>query len=101
MAPAPSSEASAVPEDVPAAVPNPDETRWPDEAAESAMGAELRVRDAGPAVTAPSPAGGAANLPPMDTLIAQISAETRAVLDELFRAKFTTVRRVPESALKT
>jgi len=40
------------------------------------------------------------NLPPLDTLVNRIPAEARAVLDELFRAKFTTVRRVPETALK-
>ncbi len=38
-------------------------------------------------------------LPPLETLVARIPAETRAALDELFRAKFTTVRRVPEQFL--
>ncbi len=41
------------------------------------------------------------NLPPLETLLARIPAETHAALDELFRAKFTVVRRVPESAFKS
>jgi hypothetical protein len=39
-------------------------------------------------------------LPPLDDLIKRIPAETRAVMDELFRAKFVSVRRIPKTALK-
>ena len=41
------------------------------------------------------------SLPTLETLIRRIPAETRAALDELFRAKFIAVRRVPERALKS
>ena len=39
-------------------------------------------------------------LPPLDELVARIPAPTRELLDELFRARFLTVRRIPVSALK-
>jgi hypothetical protein len=36
----------------------------------------------------------------MDDLIQRIPAPARAAIDELFRARFVTVKRVPKSALK-
>ncbi len=39
-------------------------------------------------------------LPKLDELVNRISAPTRALVDELFRARFVTVKRVPKSALK-
>ena len=39
-------------------------------------------------------------LPPLDDLVANLPAETRQLLDELFRARFTAVRRVLAKALK-
>ena len=39
-------------------------------------------------------------LPPMDDLVKRIPMPTRDLLEELFRAKFVTVKRVPKSALK-
>ncbi|HET7536190.1 MAG TPA: hypothetical protein VFJ90_07040 [Candidatus Didemnitutus sp.] len=39
-------------------------------------------------------------LPPLDDLVQRIPAPTRELIDELFRAKFVTVKRVPKSALK-
>lgn len=39
-------------------------------------------------------------LPPMDDLVGRIPAPTRQIIDELFRARFVTVKRVPKSALK-
>lgn len=39
-------------------------------------------------------------LPPLDELVKRIPAEARAAMDELFRAKFVAVRRVPKTALK-
>jgi len=41
-----------------------------------------------------------APLPPLDDLVNRIPASTRELMDELFRAKFITVKRVPRSALK-
>jgi hypothetical protein len=41
-----------------------------------------------------------ADLPPMEDLVKRIPAPVRAALDELFRANFVTVKRLPQSALK-
>jgi hypothetical protein len=85
------------------------EPRWPDDSAESAMLTEVRARDTSSATigqgnpAASSPPAAVADqksLPPLDPLVARLPAEVRAVLDELFRAKFTAVRRVPEKALR-
>jgi hypothetical protein len=76
---------------------------WPDEAAEAAFLSETRgtsqsvisrreAPDRDDAPTAP--------LPKLDELINRIPAESRELLEELFRAKFTTVRRVKQSDLK-
>lgn len=40
-------------------------------------------------------------LPPLDDLVQRIPPATRELIDELFRAKFVTVKRVPKSALKS
>ncbi|MBI2512950.1 MAG: hypothetical protein HYV96_13300 [Opitutae bacterium] len=40
------------------------------------------------------------SLPPLDDLVQRIPAATRQLMDELFRANFITVKRVPKSALK-
>ena len=42
----------------------------------------------------------AAVLPKLDDLVNRIPAEVRDTLDELFRARFVAVRRVPRKALK-
>jgi hypothetical protein len=70
---------------------------WPTEADEAAFQAE-----AGPALP---PAVGREEAPPralpaLDELVARVPAETRAALDDLFRAKFTAVRRVSPKELK-
>jgi hypothetical protein len=39
-------------------------------------------------------------LPPMDDLIKRIPLAARETLEELFRARFVTVKRIPKSALK-
>jgi hypothetical protein len=79
---------------------------WPDETAESAFLAD--ARDRGESVTStPAPKAEAADdadtnkpLPPLDELVKRIPAEVRETLDDLFRARFVTVRRVPKKALK-
>jgi hypothetical protein len=74
-----------------------------DEAGESAFLAEARQR--GETFSAPvkveeiEPANGS-RLPPLAELVAKIPPEVRETLEELFRAKFVTVRRVPKKALK-
>ena len=40
-------------------------------------------------------------LPPMDELIQRIPVATRELMDQLFRAKFITVKRLPIAAFKT
>jgi hypothetical protein len=40
------------------------------------------------------------DLPPMDDLVQRIPATVRATVEELFRARFITVKRIPQSALK-
>jgi hypothetical protein len=39
-------------------------------------------------------------LPPLDELVKRIPAEVRDTLEELFRARFVTVKRLPKKALK-
>jgi hypothetical protein len=78
---------------------------WPDESVEVAMLSDLRTRGE-PLVAAKAAAPAVAdeketaNLPPLGELVARIPAEVRATLDELFRARFTAVRRVPARVLK-
>ncbi len=39
-------------------------------------------------------------LPPLDDLVQRVPPGVRQLMDELFRANFVTVKRVPKSALK-
>lgn len=39
-------------------------------------------------------------LPPMEDLVNRIPAPARELMEELFRARFVTVKRVPKTALK-
>jgi hypothetical protein len=84
---------------------------WPDEAAESAFLSEQKL-EVGAAPSAPAkPAATDADdddgpeakktpLPALDELVNRIPAETREVLEDLFRVKFVAVRRMPKQALK-
>ncbi len=77
-----------------------------DETAESSFLGE--ARDRGETVSI-SPVAAAAieestdpkSLPPLSELVNRIAPEIRAALEDLFRAKFVTVRRVPAKALKS
>jgi hypothetical protein len=76
---------------------------WPDESAESAMISELRSRGesvAPPPADEPAEEVDARALPPLDQLVNRIPAEVRETLEDLFRAKFVRVTRVPKKALK-
>ena len=78
---------------------------WPDESAESAFRADSRERGepdlpAGLIVEATEETD-TKGLPALEDLVKRISPETRELMDELFRAKFTGVRRVPAKALKS
>lgn len=76
----------------------------PSEGEEAAFLAEQRsaAEPGGPRRAEPTALddGAGEPLPPLEDLVERIPAETRALLDELFRAKFVTVKRVPKSALK-
>ena len=50
-----------------------------------------------PVESPPEEKGG---LPPLEDLVKRIPAPAREVLEELFRARFVTVKRMPQSALK-
>ena len=80
-------------------------SNWPDESAETAFRAESRERGepdlpAGLIVEATEETD-TKGLPALEDLVKRISPEARELLDELFRAKFTSVRRVPAKALKS
>ena len=80
-------------------------SNWPDESAETAFRAESRERgepelSAGLIVEATEETD-TKGLPALEDLVKRISPETRELMDELFRAKFTSVRRVPAKALKS
>ena len=85
-----------------------DGPKWPDAAAESGMRVEVAnrgetlsskaAREA--AETLAEAAAEKRNLPPLDELIAQIPADVRDTLEDLFRVKFVKVARSPKKALK-
>jgi hypothetical protein len=81
---------------------------WPDEAAEASFMAEARGR--GEPITAAAvrstgdvteERGESKALPPLEELVKRLTPEVRETLDDLFRARFTAVRRVPKNALKS
>jgi hypothetical protein len=78
---------------------------WPDEAAESSFLAEARARgEGGSPVKAKEEIADdtdAKPLPPLNELVNRIPVEVREALEDLFRARFVTVKRVPKRALKT
>ena len=85
------------------AEPPGEQNSWPSEAEEAAFLADQRAQGAAAPVQPTAAAGEETDsqpLPPLAELVQRIPAETRAVLDDLFRAKFTSVRRVPAKALK-
>ncbi len=78
---------------------------WPDESAEAAFLADARER--GEPVVATKTADEAPEendskaLPPLNELVERIPTEVRETLEELFRARFVNVKRMPKKALKT
>lgn len=76
-----------------------------DAAAESAFLAEARERGetvsrAPAAVNGEAEENGGKPLPRLDELVNRIPENVRAALDDLFRARFVTVKRFPKKALK-
>jgi hypothetical protein len=89
----------------PASVEDDGAVSWPDDSAESSYLAEARERGEAPVAPAPSKAEekdhvDPKSLPSLEELVQRIPSEVRDVLDDLFRAKFTKVRRIPRGALK-
>jgi hypothetical protein len=83
--------------------PEPD-APWPGMADEASFLADQRVSG----IVPPAATAGSANeptdlspLPSLEELVQRIPAEARAALDDLFRAKFSGVRRVSKKSLKT
>jgi hypothetical protein len=77
---------------------------WPGTADEAEFLAEQRVQGiVPPAATAglASEATDLSPLPSLEELVQRIPVEARAALDDLFRAKFTGVRRVSKKSLKS
>ena len=73
-----------------------------DETAESAFLGEAKERGE---VVAPRPREEVEEsdpkaLPPLDDLVNRIPADVREVLEDLFRARFVSVKRFPKKALK-
>jgi hypothetical protein len=79
-----------------------DEPGWPDDSAEAAFLADRPEADppAAPAETGPGAVPEGDPLPPLDGLVQRVPENVRAALDDLFRAKFTGVRRLPPEVLK-
>ncbi len=91
-----------------AGVPPPEGSEsagWPDASAEAAFLSEARERGEVPVVAKAreeiAEETDARPLPALDTLVQRIPADVRETLDELFRARFVRVTRVPRKALKT
>ncbi|MFZ9746410.1 MAG: hypothetical protein ACO3G4_07245 [Opitutaceae bacterium] len=90
-------------EAAPSGEPDP---AWPDESAEAQFLAEARERGetvaaapapaAEPEVAEPEPAGPA---PELDALVARLPPAVRETLDELFRARFVRVTRLPKKSV--
>lgn len=100
--------ATESPRVVEAVVPGPSDVEganWPDESVESAFLAE--ARDRGEAIAPARAKEDSADetdakvLPPLNELVNRIPAEVREALEDLFRARFVTVKRVPKRALKS
>lgn len=90
------------------AVPSAEEEgggSWPDDAAESAFLAEARERGEVAAPAKPKEESAeetdAKPLPALNDLVQRIPADVRETLEDLFRARFVTVKRVPKRALKS
>jgi hypothetical protein len=75
-----------------------------DDVAESAFRAEAQSRgetvNATPVAVEIAEETDTKSLPPLNDLVKRIPPDVRETLEELFRAKFIAVKRVPKSALK-
>ncbi len=74
---------------------------WPGMADEASFLADQRVQGNVPPAAPASEPTDLSPLPSLEELVQRIPAEARAALDDLFRAKFSGVRRVSKKSLKT
>lgn len=78
---------------------------WPDAEAESAFLAEAKERGepvkAAPAAVEAAEESDPKALPKIEELVNRLSPEVRDTLEDLFRAKFVRVQKVPKRFLKT
>ena len=76
---------------------------WPDETAESSFRSEARERGEPVASIKSREVADETDskpLPPLSELVERIPPGVREALEDLFRARFTAVRRIPRQALK-
>lgn len=95
----------AEPETPPETPETPEAVEWPDDAAESAFLAEARergepVKATPAAVEMAEEAVDPKAMPKLDDLVNRIPADVREALEDLFRARFVRVQRVPKRVLK-
>jgi hypothetical protein len=87
-----------------AALPADETAPWPGSTDEASFLADQRVQGIVPPVATAGSASEPTDLSPLpslEELVQRIPAEARAALDDLFRAKFSGVRRVSKKSLKT
>lgn len=80
-----------------------EEVPWPDETAEASFLSEAKERgESVPVKRAEEEmdTDSAKPLPALETLVERIPQAAREALEDLFRAKFVRVQRVPKKALK-
>lgn len=102
---APEAAAALTPVAASAATEEGNGATWPDESAEAAFLADSRERGEPVVVVktadeAPEETDTKA-LPPLSELVERIPSEVRETLEELFRARFVNVKRIPKKALKS
>lgn len=90
---------------VPPTSPEGESPQWPDDAAESSFRAEARdrgekVQPTRTTVEHLEDAADAKALPKLEDMVEKIPAEVRDVLEDLFRAKFVRVQKIPKRLLK-
>jgi hypothetical protein len=84
-----------------AALPADETAPWPGSTDEASFLADQRVQGIVPPAASANEPTDLSPLPSLEELVQRIPAEARAALDDLFRAKFTGVRRVSKKSLKT
>jgi hypothetical protein len=77
------------------------EAPWPGSTDEASFLADQRVSGIIPPAGSANEPTDLSPLPSLEELVQRIPAEARAALDDLFRAKFSGVRRVSKKSLKT